>query len=250
MSATAAGGGAGGPRPLRTEHYVSPEPFDPHSIEALTEEQERYFLASQWRMMWWRLKRHRLAVLSGAILAVLYFVVVFAEAIAPYGVHSRNVEYVYAPPQAVHWFRDGELVGPFVYDYDVELDLEYLARVYTENEARPMPLRFFCLGEPYRLWGVVPARFHLVCPAEGGVMFLLGTDRLGRDVLSRIVHGARVSLTIGIIGIAISFVIGLTLGGSPATTAAGSTGWCSGSSRSSARSRSCPSGWRSRPRCR
>ena len=90
MSAVAPPGTPGGPR--AAGHYVSPEPFDPHSIEALSEEQERYFLASQWRMMWWRLKRHRLAVLSGAILAVLYFVVVFAEAIAPYGVHSRNVE--------------------------------------------------------------------------------------------------------------------------------------------------------------
>ena len=200
-------------RPWAAGHYVSPDPFDPHSIETLTEAQERYFLASQWMMMWWRLKRHRLAVVSGAILAALYLVVVFAEVIAPYGVHSRNVEYVYAPPQEVHWFRDGELVGPFVYGYDVELDLENLARVYTENEARPLPMRFFCRGEPYRLWGVIPARFHLVCPAEGGVMFLLGTDRLGRDVLSRIVHGARVSLTIGLIGIAISFLIGLTLGG-------------------------------------
>ena len=203
----AAGGGRG------AERYVSSEPFDPYAIETLSAEQERYFLASQWMMMWWRLKRHRLAVVSGVILALLYLTVVFAEIIAPYGVHSRNVEYVYAPPQKIHWTKDGGLAWPYVHDYDVELDLENLARVYTENPGRPMPLRFFCRGEPYRFWGVVPARFHLVCPAEGGVAFLLGTDRLGRDVLSRIVHGARVSLTIGLIGIALSFVVGLTLGG-------------------------------------
>ena len=200
-------------RPRPVEHYVSTEPFDPYSIETLTPEQERYFLASQWRMMWWRLKRHRLAVASGVILALLYLMVAFAEIIAPYGVHSRDVEYVYAPPQEVHWFHEGRFLGPFVYDYDVTLDLENLARVYTENETRPLPLRFFCRGEPYRLWGLLPARFHLVCPAEDGVVFLLGTDRLGRDVLSRVIHGARVSLTIGLIGIAISFLIGLTLGG-------------------------------------
>ena len=211
MSAAAPPGSTGGRR--RAAHYVSTEPFDPYAIETLSAEQERYFLASQWMMMWWRLKRHRLAVASGAILALLYLAVVFAEVIAPYGVHSRNVEYVYAPPQEVRWMRDGALVRPFVYDYDVELDLENLARVYTENKARPMPLRFLCRGESYRFWGVVPASFHLVCPAEGGVAFLLGTDRLGRDVLSRIVHGARVSLTIGLIGITISFVVGLTLGG-------------------------------------
>ncbi|MCY4453894.1 MAG: ABC transporter permease [Immundisolibacterales bacterium] len=210
MSAAAPGGTG---RSGGAEHFVSAEPFDPYSIETLSVEQERYYLASQWRMMWWRLKRHRLAVVSGLILAMLYLVVVFAEVIAPYGVHSRNVEYVYAPPQTVHWVRDGAFVGPFVHDYDVTLDLEHLARVYTEDESRPMPLRFFCRGEPYRLWGVIPASFHLVCPAKGGVMFLLGTDRLGRDVLSRVVHGARISLTIGLIGITISFLIGLTLGG-------------------------------------
>ena len=241
-------GPAGQPR--AAEHYVSPEPFDPHAIETLTDEQERYFLASQWRMMWWRLKRHRLAVLSGAILALLYFVVVFAEAIAPYGVHSRNVEYVYAPPQAVHWFRGGELVGPFVYDYDVRLDLEYLARVYTENEARPMPLRFFCRGEPYRLWGVVPARFHLVCPAEGGVLFLLGTDRLGRDVLSRIIHGHASPSPSVSSGSRSASSSGSPWAGSPATTGAGSTASCSDSSRSFARFRSCRSGWPSPRPCR
>ncbi len=202
-----------GARTPGAERFVSREPFDPYSIETLTAEQERYFLASQWRMMWWRLRRHRLAVVSGAVLALLYVVVAFAEAFAPYGLHTRNVEYVYAPPQTVRWFHEGEFVGPFVYDYDVELDLDNLARVYTEDETRPHRVRFLCLGEPYRLWGLVPGRFHLLCPAEGGVLFLLGTDRLGRDVLSRIVHGARVSLTIGLIGISISFVIGLTLGG-------------------------------------
>ena len=133
MSAAAPGDTGG--RPRAAEHYVSSAPFDPYSIETLSEEQERYFLASQWRMMWWRLKRHRLAVVSGAILVLLYLMVVFAEIIAPYGVHSRNVEYVYAPPQTVRWFHDGAFVGPFVYDYDVVLDLENLARVYTENEA-------------------------------------------------------------------------------------------------------------------
>ena len=200
--------------PGRVEHYVSTDPFDPHSIEDLTAEQERYYLASQWKMTWWRLKRHRLAVVSGVILALLYLVVVFAEVVAPYGVHSRNVEYVYAPPQRVHWMRDGVFVGPFVHDYDVELDLEHLARgLHRERvaaDADPLLL-------PWRAVPVVGARSRALppsCARPGTVsLFLLGTDRLGRDVLSRIVHGARVSLTIGLIGIVISFVIGLTLGG-------------------------------------
>jgi peptide/nickel transport system permease protein len=91
--------------------------------------------------------------------------------------------------------------------------MENLKREYSEDTAEIYPLRFFCLGDAYEFWGLIPGRFHLVCPAEGGTLFLLGTDRLGRDMLSRIVYGARISLTIGIIGIAISFVFGIVIGG-------------------------------------
>ena len=195
------------------EHYVSEEPFDPYSIEALSPEQERYYLASQWQMMWWRLRRHKLAVWSGMILAVMYLSTVFTEVLAPYNLHSRHTDAIYAPPQAVHFFHEGEFIGPFVYGMDVELNMENLSREYTEDTETLYPIRFFCSGDQYKFWGLVPGSFHLVCPAEEGHMFLLGTDRLGRDVLSRIMYGARISLTIGLIGITISFVIGLTLGG-------------------------------------
>ncbi len=195
------------------EHYVSEEPFDPYSIEALSPEQERYYLASQWQMMWWRLRRHKLAVWSGMILALMYLSTVFTEVLAPYNLHSRHTDAIYAPPQAVHFFHEGEFIGPFVYGMDVELNMENLSREYTEDTETLYPIRFFCSGDQYKFWGLVPGSFHLVCPAEEGHMFLLGTDRLGRDVLSRIMYGARISLTIGLIGITISFVIGLTLGG-------------------------------------
>ena len=195
------------------EHYVSEEPFDPYSIEALSPEQERYYLASQWQMMWWRLRRHKLAVWSGMILVLMYLSTVFTEVLAPYNLHSRHTDAIYAPPQAVHFFHEGEFIGPFVYGMDVELNMENLSREYTEDTETLYPIRFFCSGDQYKFWGLVPGSFHLVCPAEEGHMFLLGTDRLGRDVLSRIMYGARISLTIGLIGITISFVIGLTLGG-------------------------------------
>ena len=83
-------------------HYVSTEPFDPHTIEALTPEQERYYLASQWRLMWWKLKRHRLAVYSGIVLALMYGSILVTGFLAPYDLHTRNVDYIYAPPQSVH----------------------------------------------------------------------------------------------------------------------------------------------------
>ena len=197
----------------RLEHYVSSDPFDPHSIEALTPEQERFFLASQWRMMWWRFRRHHLAVVSGAVLALLYLSVLVSEIIAPYDLHSRHSDFIYAPPQAVHLFHDGELVGPFVYGLHYRLDMENLKREYREDPERRYRLRFLCSGDSYRFWGQFEASFHLVCVEDGGTLFLLGTDRLGRDVLSRIIHGARVSLTIGLVGIAVSFAVGLVLGG-------------------------------------
>ena len=194
-------------------HFVSSEPFNPQQIEALTAEQEKYFLASQWKMMWWRLKRHRLAVASGIVLAVMYFSVLITEFLAPYELSARNEDFLHAPPQGIHFFHEGAFVGPFVYGLDQTLNLETLQREYSANRDEVQPLRFFCSGDPYRFWGMVEADFHLVCPAEGGTFFLLGTDRLGHDMWSRILYGARISLTVGLIGITLSFILGIVIGG-------------------------------------
>ncbi len=198
---------------MNREHYVSREPFDPQSIEALTPAQETYYLASQWKLMWWKLKRHRLAVICGVILALNYATILVSEVIAPYDLHTRNTDYIYSPPQRVHLFHEGEFIGPFVYGRDRELDMENLIRRYPERRDDVQPLRFFCAGDPYRFWGLFEADFHLVCPPENGTFFLLGTDRLGRDMFSRITYGARISLTIGLVGILISFFFGIVIGG-------------------------------------
>ena len=194
-------------------HFVSDEPFEPNRVEAMSPAQERYYRASQWRMMWWKLKRHRLAVISGAILGLLYLSTLVSEILAPYGVHSRHTDFIFAPPQQVHLFDQGRFVGPFVYGFDYSLDMSNLQRDYSPNLGQVQPIRFFCLGDDYDFWGLIPGRFHLVCPAQNGTLFLLGTDRLGRDMLSRVIYGTRISLTIGLIGISISFTLGIIIGG-------------------------------------
>ncbi len=195
------------------KHYVCDEPFDAQSIEKLTPEQEAVFLASQKKLMWWKFKRHKLAVICGAFLALMYLTTIFSEILAPYALETRNSKYIYAPPQALHLFHNGEFVGPFVYDYKSELDLNTLKRIYKPNTDKALKIRFFCRGDNYEFWGFIKSDFHLFCPQKKKPLFLLGADRLGRDVLSRMFYGARISLTIGLIGISISFTLGIIIGG-------------------------------------
>jgi peptide/nickel transport system permease protein len=195
------------------QHFVSTAPFDPIATETMAAASSRIHLASQKQLMWWKFKQHRLALASGIFLLVVYLMILVVEFLAPYGLHTRNVDYIHSPPQRVHLFDKGEFVGPFVYGRKMQLDLDTLRRIYTDNPNDVQPIRFFCRGDSYKFWGLVQSDLHLVCPAQGGQMYLLGTDRLGRDVLSRILYGARISLTIGLIGIAISFVLGIVIGG-------------------------------------
>ncbi|WP_129662808.1 ABC transporter permease [Phytoactinopolyspora endophytica] len=174
--------------------------------------------ASQWRLVWWRFRRHRLAMAGAVVLAVAYLVALFAEFVAPYSTEYQQVGYGGAPPQVlkvVDTSPDGWDWGLYVNGYTDHVDQETLEITYEVDHEQRVPVRFFAEGESYKLFGLFETDRHLIGPAdpEGPPVFFLGATANGYDLFSRIVHGARVSLTIGLVGVAASFVIGVVLGG-------------------------------------
>ena len=195
------------------EHYVSDAPYDPYSIENNEANESPLAHASQLQLMWYYFRQHRLALASGIFLVLAYISILISEFLAPYNLHTRHTDFIYSPPASIHIFRDGSLVRPYTYGQTMTLDMTTLRRTYSDDENDIQPLRFFCRGDSYKFWNLIESDLHLVCPAEGGHLFLLGTDRLGRDVLSRTIYGARISLTIGIFGVLLSFFLGVVIGG-------------------------------------
>jgi peptide/nickel transport system permease protein len=175
--------------------------------------EERYYLASQWQMMWRKFRRHKLAIVGSAVLLALYLSAIFADFLAPYPKVVRFEKYAYRPPTPVHFFDQGRFRGPFVYGTTKERDMRTLEAIYTVDTSAVYRLRFFVQGEPYSVLGLFETGLRLFAVEEPGAIFLFGTDNLGRDLFSRIVHGSRLSLSIGLVGVSLSFLIGVTLGG-------------------------------------
>ena len=172
-----------------------------------------YYVASQWTLMGRKFRRHVVARISLLALIVIYLAGIFCEFLSPYGLETRDLGHVYAPPQRVRLldWQQGR-PGLFVYGYQLEIDPETLRKSYTIDRAKKLPVRLFVRGEAYEMWGFINSDLHLFGLAEGGV-YLLGTDRLGRDMFTRILYGSRVSLSIGLVGVALSLVVGVLLGG-------------------------------------
>jgi peptide/nickel transport system permease protein len=182
-----------------------PEPEDLTGQKSL----EAIYAASQWQLIWRKFKRNKVAVIGGVVILLYYLAGLFAGFVAPYALSTRFIEYIHMPPQRVHFFNDGKL-QPFVCDLDLTID-ENLRKIYEPNCDKRIPLEFFSHGEPYKLLGLIDTDVHLF-QAPGGIVSLLGTDRQGRDMFSRILYGSQVSLTIGLLGVILSLVFGSVLG--------------------------------------
>jgi len=172
---------------------------------------------SYWSLVWWKFKKNRMAVYASILIAVFYIVCVFfAEFFAPYSM-VRESDFIESRPQWLHFVdQEGKFhLRPFVYGLEEEVDMEIRKRFYVDDTSQQFPIHFFVHGEEYKLLGLIPTDLHLLGPDPGNpdaYMYLFGTDNLGRDLLSRIIYGGRVSLLIGFTAVFVMLFIGITLG--------------------------------------
>ncbi len=174
--------------------------------------------AGQWSLMWNKFRKHRLALVSLFVVGLIYFVALFAEFLAPYDPGKFDPRYTFAPPQSIGLFVDdgagGQRFEPHVIGFDIELDPVSFRRIFTPNPEQVIPIGLFVSGQSYRMWGLFEMDLHLIGPLDPSQsMFLAGGDRLGRDLFSRTIHGTRISMSIGLVGVGLSLLIGMVLGG-------------------------------------
>jgi len=178
-----------------------------------TSSEERIYVATQWQLMWYRFRRHKLALVGTVVAICLYLMALLSGFLAPYGSLERFAQHIYAPPQAVRFYADGKLQAPFVYALVPKPDPVTFRRIFEVDKTTRYPLRFFVHGIEYKLLGLIKTDLHLFGVDKGGTVFLLGTDILGRDVFTRILAGSVISLSIGLVGVFTSFILGCLLGG-------------------------------------
>ena len=172
---------------------------------------------SPWRLIGGKLLRQKVAMAAGIIILLLYLVGLFAEFLAPSLPDTSRPQYTFAPPQGIGLFiadpDGGRTFQLHVNAYSVTIDKAALRRIFVPDPRKPAPIGFFVKGPAYKLWGLIPLDRHFIGPINpADPMYLLGADRLGRDVFSRLIYGTRVSMSIGLAGVAISLLLGVVLG--------------------------------------
>lgn len=191
--------------------------FEGTGVRPETREQrdERVYAASQWQLMWWRLRRHKLAMAAGIVLIIFYLIVIGAEFISTSDPTVSEAQRGLMSPQRIYFF-DGWKPSLYVHAIEGKRDPITFKRVYQANPDEKVPLRLFARGFEYKFLGLITTDRHLIGPVEGraeDTVFILGTDLQGRDLFSRLIMATRVSMTIGLVSVAISLFLGVLLGG-------------------------------------
>lgn len=181
--------------------------------QTVSEKDLRYYTASQWQLVWWRFRRHKLAMLGAVVLLIMAILGAFAHFFAPYSVTARNGEYIMGAPQIPKfWDANGVSLRPFVHGITTKRDPVTLRKIATADPDTRRYVHFFVEGEPYKLLGLIPMNIHLFGLDEGK-LHLFGTDELGRDLFSRTLFATATSLSIGVLGVLVAFVLALIIGG-------------------------------------
>ena len=179
-------------------------------------EEERMFIASQWKLMWWRFRRHKLAVAATALIGFFYFIALFSEFLAIHDPAETDSKRTFVKPQRVHFFDDWA-PRPYVYMINAERNPETAIMEFEEDTSQKHYIKWFTRGHEYKLFGLLwkTDRHLMGVDYEGrhATFYPLGTDRMGRDMWSRIMYGTRISMSIGLLGVLISLVLGILLGG-------------------------------------
>jgi peptide/nickel transport system permease protein len=170
-------------------------------------------VASQWQLMWWKFRHHKLAMASTVVVLAYYFVALFGGFFAPTHFEAYNPSYIFAPPQPIHFIRDGKF-APYVLGLTFKRDPISFKQTWSIDEKAVVPLGFFTHGDSYILLGFIPSDLHFIgAVKKDDPFFLMGADKSGRDVLSRIIYSSQISLTVGLVGVIITLLLGILIGG-------------------------------------
>ncbi len=180
-----------------------------------TRAEEQIAVATQWQLMWWRFRKHRLAMAGTILLILFYLIALSADFLAYISPEASEAMRSVMPPQPIHWMDNGKF-SPHVYRITGMRDPQTFKRVYESDLSTKFPVRFFTRGFAYKWFGVIPSDIHIIgvegAPVEE-TLSLMGTDMQGRDLWSRLIYGTRTSLSIGLVSVALSLILGVVLGG-------------------------------------